>query len=152
MAECSPMVRETGVQSQVELCQRVKNGTWCLLANTDPYKVWIKGKWCNAGRGVASSLNIGVLANEKEAFGSLSTMVGQLTTNLYAHISRDSSNTNTNANWLKGSLWHQGFFCWCPYTWVLAYLFYVALIVIWLYTVIGFYVNNNNSILTNSFK
>ena len=30
--ECSPMVRETGVQSQVELYQRLKNGTWCCLA------------------------------------------------------------------------------------------------------------------------
>ena len=26
------MVQETGVQSQVELYQRLKNGTWCRLA------------------------------------------------------------------------------------------------------------------------
>ena len=30
--ECSPMARETWVQSQVESYQRLKNGTWCLLA------------------------------------------------------------------------------------------------------------------------
>ena len=43
--ECSPMVRETGVQSQVESYQRLKN--WVLddaLLNTQHYKVWIKGK------------------------------------------------------------------------------------------------------------
>ena len=30
--ECSQVVRETEVQSQVESYQRLKNGTWCLLA------------------------------------------------------------------------------------------------------------------------
>ena len=44
------MVRETGVQSQVELYQRLKNGTWYLpngtwyLLNTHHYKVKVKGK------------------------------------------------------------------------------------------------------------
>ena len=30
--ECSPMARETRVQSQVESYQRLKNGTWCRFA------------------------------------------------------------------------------------------------------------------------
>ena len=30
--KCSPMVRETGVQSQAESYQGLKNGTWYLLA------------------------------------------------------------------------------------------------------------------------
>ena len=30
--ECSPMARATGVQSQIESYQRLKNGTWCLRA------------------------------------------------------------------------------------------------------------------------
>ena len=38
------MVREIGVQYQVESYQRLKNGTWYLLANTPHYKVRIKGK------------------------------------------------------------------------------------------------------------
>ena len=36
-----PMIRETGVQSQVESYQ---NGTWCHLLNTHYHMVWIKGK------------------------------------------------------------------------------------------------------------
>ena len=35
----SPMVWETGVQSQIESYERLKNGTWC-----PHYKVRIKGK------------------------------------------------------------------------------------------------------------
>ena len=29
---CSPMVRDSGVQTHVDLYQRLKNGTWCRLA------------------------------------------------------------------------------------------------------------------------
>ena len=38
------MVRETGVQSQVESYQRLKNDIDAALLNTDHYKVRIKGK------------------------------------------------------------------------------------------------------------
>ena len=38
------MVRETGVQSQVELYQRLKKWYLMPLANTQHYKVRIKGK------------------------------------------------------------------------------------------------------------
>ena len=54
--ECSPMVRETKVQSQVESYQRLKK--WylmlpCLVLGT---KRWgSKVKWCNPGKGVAPS-------------------------------------------------------------------------------------------------
>ena len=37
------MVWETGVQSQIESYQRLKNGTWCRLS-IQHYKVKIKGK------------------------------------------------------------------------------------------------------------
>ena len=52
------------------------------LLNTQHYKVRIKGKWSNPGKGVASSTTtwpLGVLTIEKGAFGSPSTTVGQLT-------------------------------------------------------------------------
>ena len=42
--ECFPMAWETCVQSQVESYQRLKNGTWWRLANTQPYKVPMKDK------------------------------------------------------------------------------------------------------------
>ena len=38
------------------------------LFNTQHYKVWIKGKWGNPGKGVVPSLHLGVVAIEKEAF------------------------------------------------------------------------------------
>ena len=38
--KCSPMPRETGVQSKVESYQRLKNSTWY----SQDYKVRIKGK------------------------------------------------------------------------------------------------------------
>ena len=64
------MVRETGVQSQVESYQRLKNGTWYRLAKQH-YKVRIKGKveqsreWSNA-----LPLYLRVVAIKKGAFGS----------------------------------------------------------------------------------
>ena len=43
MVECSPMARETEVQSQVESDQRLKK--WYLIPpKTQPYKVRFKGK------------------------------------------------------------------------------------------------------------
>ena len=45
------------------------------LLNTQNYKV----KWSNAGNGVAPSLNFGVEAIEKDAFGSPSTTVTNFT-------------------------------------------------------------------------
>ena len=43
--ECSPMVRETWVQSQDESCQRLKKMVLdATLLNTEHYKVRIKGK------------------------------------------------------------------------------------------------------------
>ena len=47
------------------------------LLNTQHYKVWIKGKWRNP---------VVVVANEKEAFRSLSTTISQLTTYVYIYI------------------------------------------------------------------
>ena len=47
------------------------------LLNTQFYKVCIKGKWSNPGKGVALSLTHGVVTIEKEAFGSPSTTVAQ---------------------------------------------------------------------------
>ena len=43
--ECSPMIRETGVQSQVESYQRLKKMVLdAALLNTQHYKVTIKGQ------------------------------------------------------------------------------------------------------------
>ena len=49
------------------------------LLNTQYYKVYIKGKWSNPGKGVAPSPHLGVVAIEKGAFGSASATVSQLT-------------------------------------------------------------------------
>ena len=49
------------------------------LLKTQHYKVWIKGKWYNPGKGVAPSLHLGVVAIEKGAFGSPLITVSQLT-------------------------------------------------------------------------
>ena len=42
-------------------------------------------KWSNIGNGVPPSLHLGVVANDEGAFGSLSTMVANFTSNLYMH-------------------------------------------------------------------
>ena len=49
------------------------------LLNIQHYKVRIHGKWSNPGKGVAPSLHLDVVAIEKGAFGSPSTMVSQFT-------------------------------------------------------------------------
>ena len=54
--ECSPVVRETEVQSQVESYLRLKNMLLdTLLLNTQHYKVRIKGIVEQSGKGVAPS-------------------------------------------------------------------------------------------------
>ena len=40
------------------------------LLNTQHYKVWIKSKWNNLGKGVAPPLHLSVVAIEKGAFRS----------------------------------------------------------------------------------
>ena len=49
-----------------------------MLLNTQHYKVWIKGKWSNSGKGVVTPIYLSVIPVEKGAFGSPSTMIGQL--------------------------------------------------------------------------
>ena len=56
LLECSPMARETRVQSQVESYQRLKKMALdASLLNTQHYKVWIKGKVEQPREGVAPS-------------------------------------------------------------------------------------------------
>ena len=74
--ECSPMVRERGVQSQVESYQRLKK--WylmppCLTLGIMKYESMVQ--WSNPRKEVAPSLHLGVVAIEKGAFWSPSTMV-----------------------------------------------------------------------------
>ena len=66
------MIRKTGVQSQVE----------SDLLNTQHFEVRIKGK-VNRSREWIFALHFGVVAIEKEAFGSLSTKVA--TFNFFYH-------------------------------------------------------------------
>ena len=54
--ECSPMARETGVQFQVESCQRLKK--WYLMPpclTPSIIRYWSRVKWSNPGKGVAPS-------------------------------------------------------------------------------------------------
>ena len=76
------MIRETGVQSQVESYQRLKKMVLdTTLLNTQHYKVRIKGKVEQSReRSGALPLLIGVVAVEKEAFGLSSTTVANLLT------------------------------------------------------------------------
>ena len=53
------------------------------LLNTQHYKVLFKVKWSNPGNGVAPSPTLGVVAIEKGAFGSPSTMSLTLTFYIY---------------------------------------------------------------------
>ena len=71
------MVKETTVQSQVESYQRLKK--WYLIPpclNTQHYRVLIKGKCSNPGKGVVPSSIL--VAIEKGAFGLPLTIVSQL--------------------------------------------------------------------------
>ena len=87
--ECLPMVRETGVQSQVESYQRLKK--WylmppCLTLSIIRYASRVK--WGNPGNGVVPSLHHGVVAIEKGAFESPSTMVANFTLLYYTESTR----------------------------------------------------------------
>ena len=86
LTECSPMVQETSVQSQVKSYQRLKKSYLmppCLTLSI--IKVQIKGKWSNPGKGVAPlPLQIGVVLIEKGASGSPSLWL---------------------AKWLNSSMW-----------------------------------------------
>ena len=73
------MVWETEVKSQVESYQKLKMVLDTSFLNTQHYKVWIKSKWSNSGKGVTPSLHLDVVAIEKGDFGSPSIPVGQLT-------------------------------------------------------------------------
>ena len=73
--ECSPMDQETGINPRS--C-RIKNFKMVLdtsLLNTQQYKV----NWSNPGKGVAPSPTLGVVAIEKGAFWSPSTMIATFT-------------------------------------------------------------------------
>ena len=74
------MVWETGVQSQVESCQKTKKMVLdAALLNIQHYKVRIKDKVAAIqGMEKCPPLHLGVIATEKGAFGSPSTKVCQL--------------------------------------------------------------------------
>ena len=56
MVACLPMVRDTEVQSSVELYEKLKKMVLdASLLNTHYYKVPIKGKYSNPGKGVVPS-------------------------------------------------------------------------------------------------
>ena len=70
------MVQETGVQSQVESYQRPKK--WYLMPSSLTLSIImyvLRVKWSNPGKGVV----LGVVATERGAFRSLSTMVSNFT-------------------------------------------------------------------------
>ena len=78
------MVWETGVQSQVESYQRLKKWYFmppCLTLSIIRYGSRVK--WSNPGKGVAHPLHLGIVAIEKEAFGSPSTTVSNFILLLY---------------------------------------------------------------------
>ena len=78
--ECSPMVQETKVQSQVKSYQRLKKWylMWpCLALRIIRYRSRVK--WTNPENGVAPSLHLGVVAIEKGASESPSTKVTNFT-------------------------------------------------------------------------
>ena len=94
------MVWETRVQSLVESYQRLKKWYLMLPCLTQHYKVCIKGKVEQSReRSSALSLDITVVAIERGAFGSPSTMVANFTlliANLGYQISKDGSSPDTN--------------------------------------------------------
>ena len=76
--ECSPIVREAGVQSPVKSYQKTQKMVLdAALLST--IRWGLRVKWSKPGKGVASSLHLGVVAIEKGAFGSPSTKVANFT-------------------------------------------------------------------------
>ena len=77
---CSPMGRETGVQSQVESYQRLKKRYLmppCLTLSIIRYAS--KVKWSNPGNGLHPPLHLSVVAIERGVFGSPSNAVANFT-------------------------------------------------------------------------
>ena len=72
VVECSPMARETGVQSQVVSYQRLKK--WYLISpclTLSIIRYVSREKWSNPGKGVPPPrLHLGVVAIERELWGS----------------------------------------------------------------------------------
>ncbi len=96
---CSSVGRETGVQSQVESCQRLKKWyltTPCLTISIIRYVSRVK--WSNPGNGVAPSPTAPspVVAIEKGAFELPSTMV--VTFTFYTHLERIPQKENIPTN------------------------------------------------------
>ena len=71
------MVQETWVQSQVESYQKWYLIPPCLTLSNIRYVS--REKWSNPGKGVVPTLHLGVVAIEKGAFWSPSTMVANFT-------------------------------------------------------------------------
>ena len=74
--ECSPKARQIGVQSQVKSYQRLKK--WFLMLPCLTLSIIRYGsrvKWGNPRKRVRPSWHLSVLAIEKGAFGSPSTMI-----------------------------------------------------------------------------
>ena len=83
---CSPMVRETGVQSQVESYRTFKKWYLMLLCLTlGILRYRSRVKWSNPGKGVAPFPTPRCGSYWKGAFGSPSTKVANFT-NLYIYI------------------------------------------------------------------
>ena len=73
------MVRETGVQFQVESCQRLEMPLDTSLLSTLHHKGRINGKVEQSRKMSSASLHLGVVTTEKAAFGSPSTTVANFT-------------------------------------------------------------------------
>ena len=74
------MFRETGVQSQVDPFQRLKE--WYLMLpclTLGIIRYGLRVKWSNPGNGVAPPIHLIVVAIEKGAFGSPLTTVANFT-------------------------------------------------------------------------
>ena len=77
--ECLLMVRETGVQFQVERLKKKKMVLDTSLLNTQYYKVCIKGKVEQSRERSSTHPHLSVVAIEKGAFGSPSNTVANFT-------------------------------------------------------------------------
>ena len=78
-----------------------------FLLNAQNYKIWIKSKWSNPGKRVVPSQHLSVVAIEKRAFRSPSTMVGQL----ICSVLHPMENFRTLPQWLSW-IWHLTIWWW----------------------------------------
>ena len=91
--ECSPILQETGVQSQVESYQKLKKTALdTSLLNTQHYIVWIKGKWNNLGKNVA--------AIKKGDFGLPGRLWSAYVIYLHSEFSFSEIGFNAQTEWL----------------------------------------------------